>query len=76
MFVGILVGMAGTLFVSAPLYGTLRLGERKILAHTRKVEEYRASGQAEADAASEDDDDKPRKRRKPSFEVNVINADQ
>ena len=76
LFVGILVGMVGTLFVSAPLYGTLRLGERKILAHTRKVEEYRASGQAEADAASEDDDDKPRKRRKPSFEVNVINADQ
>ena len=76
LFVGILVGMVGTLFVSAPLYGALRLGERKILAHTRKVEEYRASGQAEADAASEDDDDKPRKRRKPSFEVNVINADQ
>ena len=38
LFVGILVGMFGTLFVSAPLYATLRLGEAKIREHTAKVE--------------------------------------
>ena len=38
LFVGILVGMFGTLFVSAPLYASLRLGEAHIREHTAKVE--------------------------------------
>ena len=38
LFVGILVGMFGTLFVSAPLYASLRLGEPQIREHTAKVE--------------------------------------
>lgn len=52
LFVGILVGMFGTLFVSAPLYATLRLGEAKIREHTAKVE----SGDFKDDEVSEDSD--------------------
>ena len=52
LFVGILVGMFGTLFVSAPLYATLRLGEAHIREHTAKVE----SGDFKDDEESEDAD--------------------
>jgi len=52
LFVGILVGMFGTLFVSAPLYATLRLGEAHIREHTAKVE----SGDFKDDEVSEDAD--------------------
>lgn len=52
LFVGILVGMFGTLFVSAPLYATLRLGEAHIREHTAKVE----SGDFKDDEESEDSD--------------------
>lgn len=52
LFVGILVGMFGTLFVSAPLYATLRLGEAHIREHTAKVE----SGDFKDDEVSEDSD--------------------
>ena len=52
LFVGILVGMFGTLFVSAPLYASLRLGEPQIREHTAKVE----SGSFK-DAVAEDADE-------------------
>ena len=52
LFVGILVGMFGTLFVSAPLYATLRLGEAKIREHTAKVE----SGDFKDDEETEESD--------------------
>lgn len=52
LFVGILVGMFGTLFVSAPLYATLRLGEAHIREHTAKVE----SGDFKDDEDAEDSD--------------------
>ena len=52
LFVGILVGMFGTLFVSAPLYATLRLGEAKIREHTAKVE----SGDFKDDEEAEESD--------------------
>lgn len=52
LFVGILVGMFGTLFVSAPLYAALRLGEAHIREHTAKVE----SGDFKDDEESEDSD--------------------
>lgn len=52
LFVGILVGMFGTLFVSAPLYASLRLGEAQIREHTAKVE----SGNFK-DAKAEDADE-------------------
>ena len=52
LFVGILVGMFGTLFVSAPLYASLRLGEAQIREHTAKVE----SGNFK-DAVAEDADE-------------------
>lgn len=52
LFVGILVGMFGTLFVSAPLYATLRLGEAHIREHTAKVE----SGDFKDDEDAEESD--------------------
>lgn len=52
LFVGILVGMFGTLFVSAPLYATLRLGEAHIREHTAKVE----SGDFKDDENAEESD--------------------
>ncbi len=43
LFVGIIVGTLGTLFVSAPLYGLLRLGEADIKEHTAQVKKLRAA---------------------------------
>ena len=63
LFVGILVGMFGTLFVSAPLYATLRLGEAKIREHTAKVEngDFKDDEEAEEsdseDSAADDSED-------------------
>ena len=53
LFVGILVGMFGTLFVSAPLYASLRLGEAQIREHTAKVE---SGSFKDAEAADEAED--------------------
>lgn len=58
LFVGILVGTFGTLFVSAPLYGMLRLGEKKIKEHTEYVEDVRAGRVVIEDEESEDDEPK------------------
>ena len=51
LFVGILVGMFGTLFVSAPLYASLRLGEAQIREHTAKVESGSFKDAEDADEA-------------------------
>lgn len=55
LFVGILVGMFGTLFVSAPLYASLRLGEAQIREHTAKVESgsFKDADEAEGDSLEE-----------------------
>lgn len=53
LFVGILVGMFGTLFVSAPLYASLRLGEPQIREHTAKVESGNFKDAKDADEAED-----------------------
>ena len=55
LFVGILVGMFGTLFVSAPLYASLRLGEPQIRENTAKVESgnFKDADEAEGDSSEE-----------------------
>ena len=59
LFVGILVGMFGTLFVSAPLYASLRLGEPQIREHTAKVESGNFKDAEEADEAEGDSSEEP-----------------
>lgn len=69
LFVGILVGMFGTLFVSAPLYASLRLGEAQIREHTAKVESGNFKDAEDADEAEGDSSDEPaeaEKAAKPS----------
>lgn len=69
LFVGILVGMFGTLFVSAPLYASLRLGEAQIREHTAKVESGSFKDAEEADEAEGDSSEEPaeaEKAAKPS----------
>lgn len=69
LFVGILVGMFGTLFVSAPLYASLRLGEPQIREHTAKVESGSFKDAEDADEAEGDSSDEPaeaEKAAKPS----------
>ena len=47
--------MFGTLFVSAPLYASLRLGEAQIREHTAKVESgsFKDADEAEGDSLEE-----------------------
>ena len=47
--------MFGTLFVSAPLYASLRLGEAQIREHTAKVESgsFKDAEDAEGDSSEE-----------------------
>ena len=61
LFVGILVGMFGTLFVSAPLYASLRLGEAQIREHTAKVESGSFKDAEDADEAEGDSSEEPAK---------------
>ncbi|WP_314078311.1 protein translocase subunit SecF [uncultured Rothia sp.] len=63
LFVGILVGMFGTLFVSAPLYASLRLGEAQIREHTAKVE---SGNLKDADEAEGDSSEEPAEAEKSS----------
>ena len=42
LFIGIIVGTLGTLFVAAPLYALLRLGEKRVVDHNELVEKYRS----------------------------------
>lgn len=64
LFVGILVGMFGTLFVSAPLYASLRLGEPQIREHTAKVESGNFKDADEADEAEGDSSEEPAEAEK------------
>ncbi len=59
LFVGILVGMFGTLFVSAPLYASLRLGEPQIREHTAKVESGNFKDAEDADESEGDSSEEP-----------------
>ena len=64
LFVGILVGMFGTLFVSAPLYASLRLGEAQIREHTAKVESGSFKDAEDADEAQGDSSEEPAEAEK------------
>ena len=64
LFVGILVGMFGTLFVSAPLYASLRLGEPQIREHTAKVESGNFKDAEDADEAEGDSSEDPAEAEK------------
>jgi preprotein translocase subunit SecF len=64
LFVGILVGMFGTLFVSAPLYASLRLGEAQIREHTAKVESGNFKDAEDADDAEGDSSEEPAEAEK------------
>ena len=64
LFVGILVGMFGTLFVSAPLYASLRLGEAQIREHTAKVESGSFKDAEDADEAGGDSSEEPAEAEK------------
>lgn len=44
LFIGIIMGTLGTLFVSAPLYATLRQGEKPIKEHARRVRDGHETG--------------------------------
>ena len=63
---GILVGMFGTLFVSAPLYASLRLGEPQIREHTAKVESGSFKDAEDADDAEGDSSEEPAEAEKPA----------
>ncbi|WP_315432210.1 protein translocase subunit SecF [uncultured Rothia sp.] len=64
LFVGILVGMFGTLFVSAPLYASLRLGEAHIREHTAKVESGNFKDAEAEDADEADSSEEPAEAEK------------
>ena len=64
LFVGILVGMFGTLFASAPLYASLRLGEAQIREHTAKVESGSFKDAEDADEAEGDSSEEPAEAEK------------
>ena len=64
LFVGILVGMFGTLFVSAPLYASLRLGEAQIREHTAKMESGSFKDAEDADEAEGDSSEEPAEAEK------------
>ena len=64
LFVGILVGMFGTLFVSAPLYASLRLGEPQIREHTAKVESGSFKDAEDADEAEGNSSEEPAEAEK------------
>ena len=69
LFVGILVGMFGTLFVSAPLYASLRLGEAQIREHTAKVESGNFKDAEDADDAEGDSSEEPAEATKAAKPV-------
>ena len=56
--------MFGTLFVSAPLYASLRLGEAQIREHTAKVESGNFKDADEADEAEGDSSEEPAEAEK------------
>ncbi|WP_314708795.1 protein translocase subunit SecF [Rothia mucilaginosa] len=73
LFVGILVGMFGTLFVSAPLYASLRLGEAQIREHTAKVE---SGGFKDAEDAEGDSSEEPAEAAKAEESADTATEDE
>lgn len=76
LFVGILVGMFGTLFVSAPLYASLRLGEAQIREHTAKVESGSFKDADEADDAEGDSSEEPAEAEKAEESADKATEDE
>jgi protein-export membrane protein secF len=76
LFVGILVGMFGTLFVSAPLYASLRLGEAQIREHTAKVESGSFKDAEDADEAEGDSSEEPAEAAKSEESADKATEDE
>lgn len=76
LFVGILVGMFGTLFVSAPLYASLRLGEAQIREHTAKVESGSFRDAEDADEAEGDSSEEPAEAEKAEESADKATEDE
>lgn len=76
LFVGILVGMFGTLFVSAPLYASLRLGEAQIREHTAKVESGNFKDAEDADEAEGDSSGDPAEAAKSEEPADKATEDE
>ena len=76
LFVGILVGMFGTLFVSAPLYASLRLGEPQIREHTAKVESGNFKDAEDADEAEGDSSEEPAEAEKAEESADTATEDE
>lgn len=76
LFVGILVGMFGTLFVSAPLYASLRLGEPQIREHTAKVESGNFKDAEDADEAEGDSSEEPAEAAKSEEPADKATEDE
>lgn len=76
LFVGILVGMFGTLFVSAPLYASLRLGEPQIREHTAKVESGNFKDAEDADDAEGDSSEEPAEAEKAEESADKATEDE
>lgn len=76
LFVGILVGMFGTLFVSAPLYASLRLGEAQIREHTAKVESGNFKDAEDADDAEGDSSEEPAEAEKAEESADKATEDE
>lgn len=76
LFVGILVGMFGTLFVSAPLYASLRLGEAQIREHTAKVESGNFKDAEDADDAEGDSSEEPAEAAKSEEPADKATEDE
>ena len=76
LFVGILVGMFGTLFVSAPLYALLRLGEAQIREHTTKVESGSFKDAEDADEAEGDSSEEPAEAAKSEESADKATEDE
>lgn len=76
LFVGILVGMFGTLFVSAPLYASLRLGEAQIREHTAKVESGSFKDAEDADEAEGESSEEPAEAAKSEEPADKATEDE
>ena len=76
LFVGILVGMFGTLFVSAPLYASLRLGEAQIREHTAKVKSGNFRDAEDADEAEGDSSEEPAEAEKAEESADKATEDE
>ncbi|MFW0108747.1 protein translocase subunit SecF [Rothia sp. P6271] len=74
LFVGIIVGTIGTLYVSAPMYAALRLGEKEIREHTQMVEDIRSGKVIEPEDASETSEQSSLNEIR--IEVNTISLDR